>query len=678
MGVADNISYKDVYPFNNYTYRNNGKDLPSLNVDPEVNDTIHKNPYKANVNIEKGEVVLNPQLDALFKARGKKHYDGGIDVFLKPNSFVFSDDKTLALTPEDHKTFELKMGGNKLKMNTPSSVLKRNIDVKHYNQLINNISDVKKDELAKKSSTRMLEKYVNTLGNIAYLQEHKKGFPDGLPSFSDGTAPVYSNDIKDQMMQEKQYAKFGGKIMAYGGPSDPTLPWNFNFLTPQQPVANNPYGFTPQYNGPVTVPSEAPPITTYPGGRTQAGSTTPTGVNNAFNYPGGVQGYIDAWKKVGVDISPNDPNDVVQRKVYEWNLKNNPAAIQQMWNKYGNTAKGRTGNIGTNLNFQNIPTDQLPNVENAYVDGKFGIRQLTPPAPQVTTPTTTPAPVPAPVAPVPNGVTGPTDNGRTIDWQFTPWQKASHAYNLFKLADTQRYMPMRSHLNASYVNPYLVNPEQAIEDTNAAAYGQTAALNTLNPIMRNAQASQIYGQQLQQNANTNSQYDNQNAEIKNQFAQYNNQTRNTTALQNMQNDANYYQQTIVGRQNFDNMKSYLGDQYMNNMVTDASTDQGLAYKLLTQNNPAYGYDFRTGNFYRNHKDIRDVPGELPENAIQQEIQFAQRLKQSGIPDAWGTAILKGRALQNMAPFLGNTPMQDAGFSGYKKGGRVRPSRNPFR
>jgi methyl coenzyme M reductase subunit D len=65
---------------------------------------------------------------------------------------------------------------------------------------------------------------------------------------------------------------------------------------------------------------------------------------------------------------------------------------------------------------------------------------------------------------------------------------------------------------------------------------------------------------------------------------------------------------VEGRKNFDNMRSFTGNQYMNNLMRDVETNQKLSYNLLTQNNPAYGFDWRTGNFTRNKKSIMDVQG----------------------------------------------------------------------
>src|SRR6185295_8784262 len=133
-------------------------ELPSVHAQPKINTAIKENPYRSNVEIEKDEIVLKPDMSALFKAHGKKHSQGGIDVELEPNSFVFSDDKSLHFDDNDYELFEFKRGGS---MNpykhTPAEVLKRNVPLKHYNTLVNNLTDKYKDPLSKRSSAMMIQ-----------------------------------------------------------------------------------------------------------------------------------------------------------------------------------------------------------------------------------------------------------------------------------------------------------------------------------------------------------------------------------------------------------------------------------------------------------------------------------------------------------------------------------------
>ena len=61
-----------MYHFNDHFYPDTTiEDMPSLNIDPKINSTISDNPYRSNVEIEKDEVILQPDLSALFMAKGK-------------------------------------------------------------------------------------------------------------------------------------------------------------------------------------------------------------------------------------------------------------------------------------------------------------------------------------------------------------------------------------------------------------------------------------------------------------------------------------------------------------------------------------------------------------------------------------------------------------------------------
>lgn len=541
MGVADNKSYKNMYHFTDAGWGVDREDMPSINIDPNINHSIKENPYRSNVNIEKDEVVLEPDMSALFQAKGKKHYDGGMDVNLKPNSFIFSDDSKLAFDERDHKLFEFKEGGNFNKtINTPADVLKRNIDTKHYNTMVANIKDIKKDDFTKKSSALMLQKYLQTLGNIAFVQEQKKQFPDGLPEFAQNSAPVYNTELKDEIQTQKQFAKYGGSV-------------------------NNPYG-NPEAQF---------------GGR----STT--------NTPG-----IGTGARTGSPISPCHIDDIPCQQHH--------ARIAHRTNNHPAPRVNPAPDVKP---FGYHPSEQTQG--HVCPDGSPGffnsvIGQWDCPSVQVTGNYAAPNKLPDPH---PTDVTGPAQNGKPINWEFSPYQLESQMYNALKYATAKRYMPYRSHLNASYAEPNLINPEQTIGDLKSGANSQIDSLDSLSPILRNAQAGNIYGQFLDKIPGVRSQYDAQNSGTINQFRAQNNQIRNNETAQNMQNDQQYYQQTITGQANFDNMKNYLGDQFMNNRMRDVETNQSLAYNLATLGpKPAYGYNFRTGDFYRNEKNILDAEG----------------------------------------------------------------------
>ena len=188
--------------------------LNSLYEEPKISTSIKENPYVKNVELEgagkgrKGEVVLRPDGEAIHDVVGKRHYAGGVETWLPEGSFVFSDFKDLAFNKRDHELFELKEGGSYRKWdNTPAEVLRRNIDVKHYNKMSETLNNKYKDDISKKTAELMLGKYQEKLGQIAFLQESKKGFPYGQPLFSQGTAPVYETEFKEDIIEQEQYLK---------------------------------------------------------------------------------------------------------------------------------------------------------------------------------------------------------------------------------------------------------------------------------------------------------------------------------------------------------------------------------------------------------------------------------------------------------------------------------------
>jgi hypothetical protein len=641
------MSYKDTYHFNE-NYQNNLEEMPSIYKEPTINTTIKENPYRSNVEIEKDELVLKPDMSAMFKAKGKKHSQGGTDVFLEPDSFIFSNDKTLALDEKDHDLFELKKGGkvtNPYK-NTPAKVVERNVDLEHYNSLMAILNDPKKDELSKKSAMLMLQKYTNTLGNIAYIQEGKKDFPQGVPEFAEGTAPVYDTNLKNEIMEQKQYAKYGGKI------NNPYLPkaqmgaitTNYDPNIPlTRPVYSNPLfpSFMSSYN-----PDNH--FIPHPGDKYNTFQNN-YGISNASKYNAAqIANLAEARGYTG-------PMDNLSLQRWILGDPERRKVVDSLHNKYGQPTAGHED------------------------DGIWGIRwdDALEQIPVINTKPSAPVPTKNPYTPTPtpNDVTGNAQNGIPINWEFTPWQKKSQLYNAYKWASVDREMPYRSHVKSTLEDPYLVNPEQTIADAKGLANQQITALNTLNPILRNAQAAGAYGQLLNQVPGIRTQYDNQNQQIMQQVRGINNQNINRDLYTNNQFDQQYWRDAATGRTNFRNMRSYLGDQWMNNVMRDVETNQALAYNLATLGpKPAYSFDWKTGNFLRNDKNILDVQSGTSGDTWDSMVSQIQNLRNSGLSDSVIAALIKTKAFSQMAPYMGNAPTWGQLMGKQKKGGKVNPYR----
>lgn len=164
--------------------------------------------------LEKDEYLFSPEKLTLHKVLGKKHTKGGTPVNIAPNSFIFSDFKDLAITKNEKELYEFKNGGtNKAKNNTPAKVLSKQLDIEHHNKMVNILNSKNQDDIAKNSANLMLQKNMEKVGQLAYLQENKKGFPQGIPDFAQNVAPVYDDNTNTQITQSTQYMKHGGYIL---------------------------------------------------------------------------------------------------------------------------------------------------------------------------------------------------------------------------------------------------------------------------------------------------------------------------------------------------------------------------------------------------------------------------------------------------------------------------------
>lgn len=166
---------------------------------------------QANAELEKDEIVFNPKTLAMHRVIGKWHKDGGVNTNLDEGSFIFSNFKDLAINKKEKSQFEFRMGGSyKPHNNTPAKVLMKEIDLPHHNKMVNILQSKTQDDIAKNSAALMIAKNIEKAGRVAYLQEKKKNFEDGLPEFAQNTAPVYDDYTNNQISQSQQYMKRGG------------------------------------------------------------------------------------------------------------------------------------------------------------------------------------------------------------------------------------------------------------------------------------------------------------------------------------------------------------------------------------------------------------------------------------------------------------------------------------
>ena len=156
----------------------NGKVVRAMKTGGTVNNTL--GPMKredANLEAEKGETALtdltNDGSFELYNIGGKRHYDGGTPLNLPEQSFVYSDTSKMKLTVEELK----ELGIVSKKKMTPAKASK-NFQLNKYTEILENSES---DKIAVDTAEDMLNKNKIKLSHIAFLQERKKNFSDGVP-----------------------------------------------------------------------------------------------------------------------------------------------------------------------------------------------------------------------------------------------------------------------------------------------------------------------------------------------------------------------------------------------------------------------------------------------------------------------------------------------------------------
>lgn len=132
---------------------------------------------KANIEAEGGETVLtdlnNDNQFGLYNITGPRHSKGGVPMFLPEQSFIYSDTDKMKFNPEELAEYGIE---TKLKM-TPAQVSKRYELNKYYGSM----KDQFADDITARSSELMLKKNMMGLSKLAFGQELKKKFEDGVP-----------------------------------------------------------------------------------------------------------------------------------------------------------------------------------------------------------------------------------------------------------------------------------------------------------------------------------------------------------------------------------------------------------------------------------------------------------------------------------------------------------------
>ncbi len=149
----------------------------------KVNKTLQPTEREeANMEVEKGEVIVSDSTFSgfpdLFVAGGENHSEGGTPVNLPANSFVFSKDKSLRITDEDVlKDFNK----SPKKIGYDPAEIAKQYQLNNYRKIL---ADPDSDKMQRSTAELMIKNYNAKLGQLALIQESRKGFENGIPFIS--------------------------------------------------------------------------------------------------------------------------------------------------------------------------------------------------------------------------------------------------------------------------------------------------------------------------------------------------------------------------------------------------------------------------------------------------------------------------------------------------------------
>ena len=169
--------------------------------EPEVKESIGAVPRdEANLEAEGGEtaVVNTGNIPAFYKIQGPRHTEGGVPLNLPDESFIFSDTRSMKIKdPAVLKRFGLspKQGGY-----TPAEISKKF----GLNQYVKILRDPNSDSISKKTAELMIKNAVIKLGELALVQESKKGFEQGIPEIAKPALEAKGISAEDIMPPKPQ------------------------------------------------------------------------------------------------------------------------------------------------------------------------------------------------------------------------------------------------------------------------------------------------------------------------------------------------------------------------------------------------------------------------------------------------------------------------------------------
>ena len=593
-----NFGFKDVIARWDEPYRNFGSmDLSNVGEDIiDSNSTISPiDRDKANLEAEKNEIVQMND-GRLFKVLGEPHHKKGTPLNLPEGSFIYSQFKPLAIDKDSKELFKMKEGGKWTKdKNTPAKILQREVDIKHHNKMLSMLDSDNHDNISKNSAKLMLEKNFEKVGQVAYLQEENKGFPQGLPSFAQGTAPQEENT---EVMQSKQFMQLGGLLgKAIKNPKvlndqirfdnssrsresyDDRIKlarylYDNNLLDEQNKKEYAAYinRLNKNQTGEQTRNWSPKSQKAFAQGLQVPQTQQPIIEDNSLSADGQYRDYIynndeRQFQTVGIN---NPTNTYKTRPKF-----NNLVALEGVGNNTGTfIPQGTNGSSKPNAPRQTTPVNRTNTPQRKTTTPVKTSFDFTAPKPFDDPNAVPPTPDPKKpkgiledgtglaIAPWDRKATNTSVKEETKPWEYkdeikpyTPElyktfnQKLDEGYAAFNAINTPNFYPVRKQYNFTPLNQERVSERPFLNQIGetTSSYLQNNRLN--DPRSFRANNSATFGRMLEEANRTRGQVYNQNIGISNAEAQYNNQGFNTNNRANVDANAQYVDQVNMTDQN---------------------------------------------------------------------------------------------------------------------------------
>lgn len=281
----------------------------------QINNTLQEVPrYMANIEAEQGETALGDfnqdgNLEHM-KIGGKRHSQGGTPLNVPEGTFIFSDTKAMRLGGQDLAMFGKTVDSKK--KYTPAQLAKQ-YDLQKYQSILD---DPYADNISKRTAEMMIANNQKKLGQLAMVQESKKGFPAGIP------------DIAMPLMQAGQEQQ----NVAYGG-----------FILPKAVEGMSVQGDSAMQKAQMLM-DKYPWLKPWLKSNTPKGRKSPTGKTTTYNdQVNNLYKDIADWENIA-GRKFNNLQDM-QGFTYSTMDQSDPAVVENMWKEWGHTAKSKNNDV---------------------------------------------------------------------------------------------------------------------------------------------------------------------------------------------------------------------------------------------------------------------------------------------------------------------------------------------